>query len=152
MKRFITSGAVLLGLALVLTIAVWLGLQSVYITSDTPQTESVAEIIPAETAGEVASGDDSRVTVEPVPEVTPEAVETPSTADASYRSVPLRDLPLTDGQKAMIEFAGIEVETFVITPAMQACAAETLPSGRVEELVAGDAPTFSEATKLFSCL
>lgn len=75
-----------------------------------------------------------------------------TSAEQPTAGVPLRDLPLSDAQKATLDTMGIDVETFVITPAMQDCAAEKLGAARMEEIIAGAAPSFSETTKLLSCL
>lgn len=65
--------------------------------------------------------------------------------------IPLSSLPLSDGQKSTLETMGVDVETFVITPAMQLCAEEKLGAARMEEIINGAEPGFLEATKLISC-
>ena len=84
----------------------------------------------------------------------PASAETSVAASASVpaEGIPLRDIPLTDTQKSTLETVGVDVETFVITPAMQVCVAEKLGTVRMEEITAGDTPTFLETTKLLPCL
>ena len=66
--------------------------------------------------------------------------------------VPLRDLPLGDSQKSALEKVGVDVETFVITPVMQSCAAEKLGAERMDEIIAGSAPSTIETARLLPCI
>ncbi len=66
--------------------------------------------------------------------------------------VPLRDLPLEDGHKSALEKVGVDVDTFVITPAMQVCAADKLGAERMDEIIAGATPGAIETTKLLPCI
>lgn len=83
-----------------------------------------------------------------------EKSETPS-SNVNYkleRSIPLRDLPLSDSQKKTAATFGINVETFIITPAMLACAEVKLGTSRLEAIIAGQSPTFTESFSLMGCL
>lgn len=71
---------------------------------------------------------------------------------SSPEGIPLRDLPIGEGQQAVLDTVGVDVETFVITPEMQVCAAEKLGELRMAEIIAGAAPTLYETTKLLTCL
>lgn len=89
--------------------------------------------------------------------VTPADEQASATADvidetAPTEGIPLRDMPLSDGQRSVVETLGVDVETFTITPEMQACAEEALGPARMQEIIAGDAPSFIETTKLVGCL
>lgn len=66
--------------------------------------------------------------------------------------IPLSKLPLNDTQKKLISGLGIDYDTFMITPEMVDCAEGRLGRGRVEELIGGAAPSFSELTSLSKCL
>lgn len=68
------------------------------------------------------------------------------------KGIPLRDLPLTEGQRSTLETVGVDVDTFEITPAMQACAEAKLGNERMAEIIGGSAPTMIETTQLTGCL
>ncbi len=123
MKKFLIISVSLLIGAIIATVATFL-----YVTKELPES----------------SQESTSVTeTEAVPAAPHETVED---------GVPLRDLPLSDGQKSALDTVGIDVDTFVITPAMQACAADKLGAARMEEIIAGAAPSFFETTKLLPCL
>lgn len=82
---------------------------------------------------------------------TPSAEMVSEESAVSREGIPLNSLPLSDGQKSTLETMGVDVETFVITPAMQLCAEEKLGAARMEEIINGAEPSFLEATKLISC-
>lgn len=65
--------------------------------------------------------------------------------------IPLRDLNLSDGQKQAVEKVGIDVETFIITNEMIACAERKLGAERYGEILAGEEPTFLESMSLIAC-
>ena len=75
-----------------------------------------------------------------------------TSSGVAAEGIPLRDLPLSDSQKSVLGTIGVDVDSFVITPAMQACAAEKLGNERMAEIIAGAAPTTLETTKLLPCL
>lgn len=66
--------------------------------------------------------------------------------------IPLSSLPLSDTQKDLLRGAGIDPETFVITPEMVACAEDRLGATRFAEIVAGDTPGPTEVFSLLRCL
>lgn len=72
--------------------------------------------------------------------------------EADNETIPLRDLPISDSQQKVLETVGVDVDTFVITPAMQNCAVEKLGAKRMVELIAGAAPTALETAKLLPCI
>ncbi|MCA9354534.1 MAG: hypothetical protein KC877_03380 [Candidatus Kaiserbacteria bacterium] len=125
MKKFlIISGSFLLG-ALVATVLVfWYVLQN----------------IPQPAAGSAQTNETTSADTEGV-----------ASSDATT-GIPLRDLALSDAQLSVLDKVGIDVDTFVITPAMQSCAAETLGSARFSEVLGGAAPSVLETTRLLPCL
>lgn len=66
--------------------------------------------------------------------------------------VPLKNLPLGDAQKSALKTVGVDIETFVITPAMQTCASGKLGVERMDQIIAGDAPSIIETTRLLPCV
>lgn len=94
-------------------------------------------------------------------EGTVETNEPDRTTDASgaeaesyelQKPIPLRDLPLSDSQKKTAATFGIDVETFVITPAMLGCAEGKLGGARLEAIIGGSSPSFTESLSLMGCL
>ncbi|MBP6881450.1 MAG: hypothetical protein KBC35_02385 [Candidatus Pacebacteria bacterium] len=82
-----------------------------------------------------------------------EKTGTPATiSTATPTPIPLRDLPINDSQQKVLETVGVEIDTFVITPAMQVCAAEKLGADRMANIVSGDTPTALETARLVPCL
>lgn len=68
------------------------------------------------------------------------------------KSVPLKELPMNDSQKKVVETMGIDVETYVITPQAIDCAKEKLGEERVDEIVNGAAPGLWESAQIIPCL
>jgi hypothetical protein len=66
--------------------------------------------------------------------------------------IPLRELPLEETQKKVLESLGIDVATFVISPAMQDCVSLKLGAKRLAEVVAGAVPSAWETAQLLPCL
>lgn len=124
MKKFLIVSGSLLGLALLATIAVYC-----YISV---QLQSSQQTVPS--AHNTTSSGVSSDTVAPV------------------EGIPLRSLPLSDAQADVLGKVGVDVDTFVITPAMQACAEEKLGTARMNEIIAGAAPSTLETAKLLPCL
>ena len=77
-----------------------------------------------------------------------------SNTQNSYSSdpIPLSSIPLTDSQKKAAETFGIDVDTFVITPAMISCAEVKLGKDRVDAIIAGASPSMTESLSLMACL
>ena len=98
-------------------------------------------------------------TLEPTKEVQMETgvmtedaqVNTVDNSAAAADDIPLSSLELSDFQRNLLEKAGVDTETFVITPAMQTCAAGKIGQSRVEEIIAGDSPNALEITRLSTC-
>ncbi|MCA9362379.1 hypothetical protein KC906_03305 [Candidatus Kaiserbacteria bacterium] len=87
-----------------------------------------------------------------VASTSPEQSTSPASDTVPVVGVPLRDLPLRDTQRSTLETFGIDVETLVITPAMQSCAVEKLGDARMAEILAGAAPGILETAALLPCL
>lgn len=130
MKIFIWIVAAILFTALGAVVGVYFYIQHQLALSQVP-----VPALEATTTSEVVS--DTTVTA-------PE----PMTVDP----IPLRSLPLTDGQKQTAETFGVDVETFVITPAMQVCAQEQLGEERFDAIIDGETPSMIESMKLLGCL
>lgn len=103
---------------------------------------------------ELRSGQTSANTPVIAPASTNIQASTTTTASTTTvpTSIPLRDLPINDSQQKVLETVGVEIDTFVITPAMQVCAAEKLGAERIAKIVSGDAPTALETARLVPCL
>lgn len=129
MKKFLLISLGLLLLAILLVILVFL-----YISVQLNQSQS-------QTVG-------NTINHTPSSEVT----GTSSTETTSPKAIPLRDLQLNQSQQSALDTVGIDVDTFVITPEIQTCAAAKLGNNRMSEIIAGDVPTMIETTKLISCL
>lgn len=127
MNKFLVISVALLVIALTLT-----GIVFFYVSFMSPSNQSVVDIVP------VTNIDT------PVTSATPSAT--------ALVEIPLRDLSISDTQQEMLESVGIEVDTFVITPAMQDCAVKKLSVARVAEIVAGATPSALEIARLVPCL
>lgn len=58
---------------------------------------------------------------------------------------------LTDSQKKMLSALGIDAESIVVTPEMSACADSSLGAARMDEIINGATPSFTEGAKLVAC-
>jgi hypothetical protein len=58
---------------------------------------------------------------------------------------------LTDGQRKLLGILGINADEFTVTPEMEACAEGKLGRIRLDEIVAGDTPSFTEGAQLVAC-
>lgn len=136
MKRFIIVALLMLLTALITTVVVW------YVLVGKLQTQNDM-FLPENSAPTVPENSPQEIQV---------AEEEPTAQNEEEGGIYLRDLPLTPSQRSMLETAGIDVETFVITEAMIACAKEKLGEARFNEIIAGAAPSFLEGTSLLSCI
>lgn len=142
MKAFLISSLILLALALVFVVLVFLYVNFSLEPANTTVAPESATSSESSTAATATSETDLDTQQE-------EASSTPS---VPREGVPLDSLALTEGQREAIALVGIDVETFVITPEMQVCAEEALGAERLNEIIAGAAPTFMETTRLLPCL
>ncbi len=83
------------------------------------------------------------------PPVVNEVTKNVSIPDAG---IELSSLSLKPEHEAMLKKVGIDVETFVITKEMMACAEGEVGSERVSEYINGSSPTLAEMTGLIGCL
>lgn len=58
---------------------------------------------------------------------------------------------LTDSQKKMLSALGIDAESIVVTPEMAACADSSVGATRMDEIINGATPSFTEGAKLVAC-
>lgn len=127
MKKFLIVSTILLIIALLMATAAFFYVSMQLQKSQLSVQSSTAENVPV-------TNDASATTSEP-----PEGI-------------PLRDVELSDSQRSVLDTVGVDSETFVITPAMQECAEEKLGTARMQEIIAGGAPTTMETVKLLGCL
>tara|TARA_B100000745_G_scaffold299771_1_gene251435 strand:+ start:1873 stop:2307 length:435 start_codon:yes stop_codon:yes gene_type:complete len=100
-------------------------------------TDSEAENVPAaETDIQPAQETQSGSIAETVPE----------------EGIPLPTESLTDGQKAVAEAVGVDVDTFVITPQMVGCIEQKLGTTRTQAIMDGDTPSVIEVARIAGCL
>ncbi|MEN9920125.1 MAG: hypothetical protein RL538_18 [Candidatus Parcubacteria bacterium] len=138
MKTFILRSVFFFVLAGIVTVGVYLYVTKNLSTSaGTPSAEVVKESL-KDAVVETKSETETAVSdlVEKVPK----------------EGIPLSSLPLTDSHKKALSAVNIDVETFVLTPEMITCGGEKLGATRIEEIIAGAAPSVLEITKLIPCL
>lgn len=138
MKRylFITFGFLVFSLILTIVVYWWIFLQM-------SPTDSVYDSDSSQIKENHSSSSESQIT---------DKDNIGTTSTLFVMDIPLRDIPLGETQKSILDKVGVDIDTFVITPAMQACASEKLGEGRMAEIIAGDAPTVVETARLSLCL
>lgn len=83
---------------------------------------------------------------------TMESSSTPDTkTSAPAGSVEVDTSSLTDGQRQLLQTLGIDANSVTVTPAMMTCAEAAVGTTRLDEIKAGDTPSFTEGLKLFGC-
>lgn len=138
MKRFLAIGVILLSIACLLTVVIWYILQQWLFMQPAPDlAETTTPLVRERATTSVATTSDEALV--------PERAGTAATA-----GIPLRTLPLSSEQRALAE-TFVDVETFIITPAMQTCATNELGAERLAEILAGVAPSTREVLTLFGC-
>jgi hypothetical protein len=154
MKTFIISTVVLLLTSIILSVVVFWYVQS-SLGQNKKELKEIVEREQTETVvGNVEESDfESIVPVEeePMPEETPETAPV-AVAEDEPAGIPLRDLPLSDTQKSLIEGIGIDVATYEISPATITCAENALGAERFSEIVEGSSPSGFEMLRLTPCL
>ncbi|MCA9355250.1 hypothetical protein KC865_01725 [Candidatus Kaiserbacteria bacterium] len=134
MKRFLVVSGITLFLALVSAVVVF-----VLIVTQLPAYTFNPE------NGEIRKGAEPSMAEVKVKNEIMSDVERPK------KEVYLRDVPLSDDHRAILRTAGIDVETFVVTEAIQVCIADKLGVERKNEIFSGSSPNVVEVTKLLSC-
>lgn len=81
----------------------------------------------------------------------PSVSDTSSEAVATESDTTISASNLTDGQKKMLSALGIDAESITITPEMAACADASLGASRMDEIINGATPSFTEGVKLAAC-
>lgn len=146
MNRFLVVALLLLLVALSMVVGAFLYVQFLLVR-DTPTTpEGAVEVIQngvpvkesVESGGSTNSADITPSPTEPI--VIPDT------------SIPLSSLPLSDTQKSLLSAAGIDYETFIITPEMIVCAEGKLGTERFGAIVDGSSPSALETMSLLGCL
>lgn len=137
MKKFIVVSLGLMLLAVLVGIIAWLYVQNLVLQSQVPVDNNSAEVSPATTDTLKEEG----------------TIQSTQVGDVLVtESIRLSDLPLTDAQKKAASTFGIDVDTFVITPAMISCVEIKIGESRMAQIVTGDSPSFSESLSLMGCL
>ena len=131
MKKFLIASLILLLVALLISIAAFF-----YVSAQLQKSQLSVQTGTAETATTTNANGGG----------------TNETTQDSTEGIPLRDVPLSDSQRSVLETVGVDSETFVITAAMQECVEVKLGTIRMQEIIAGDAPTTMETIKLLPCL
>jgi len=80
-----------------------------------------------------------------------EAANTTPEDAAPEGSVTVTTSALTDGQRKLLGALGIDADSITVTPEMMACAEAKVGAARIEEIKAGDTPTFLEGLSLLGC-
>lgn len=132
MKKFLLISFSLLLLSLLIVVAVFLCV-SIELKQSQP---------------EVPNGNEGKSTTT----TTPATGADPTTPTVAPTGIPLRNLQLNESQLSVLDKMGVDVDTFVITPEIQACATAKLGDERMAEIIAGDTPSATETIKLVSCL
>ena len=137
MKTFLIRSVLFLGLSLLVTIGIFLWLNSATVLpAITEQVQTFRGVSPTKEDG------------------TPEG-NSPDTNKAftvPQDGISLSSLTLGENQKKALETAGIDTNTFVITEAMISCGVEKLGNERANEIFNGGSPTIIETGKLATCL
>lgn len=132
MKQFILRSLVVLIAAIIFVVVVFLLLQ--FYLGSSPK-EVMNGVMDTETTGTTESAETETVVNTPPPE----------------GSIPLNTLPLSDAQRGALQTVGVDPDTFVITPAMIDCGREALGQARIDEIIAGGAPSVTESLQLVKC-
>jgi hypothetical protein len=156
MKRFLIISSSVMVFVLLLAVALFVYVQIVFAP---PQPAEVVEDTPSMSTvpnSESVPDNQPRPPSEPSVESGPSVEKAPEPSNATIpvptNPIPLSSLPLTNTQKELLRSAGIDPETFIITPEMITCAKERLGEARFAEIVAGDAPGPTEVFSLLRCL
>jgi hypothetical protein len=145
MNRFLVIALLLLLVALSMVVGAFLYVQFLLVT-DTPPVEEgqQVEIVPENAAYETS--------VQPTNSAQTPISDTSETTIIPDTSIPLSSLPLSDTQKSLLAAAGIDYDTFIITPEMVVCAQEKLGADRFEAIRQGSSPSALETMSLLGCL
>lgn len=150
MNRFLIAALLLLLVALSMVVGAFLYVQFLLVkeapTSADPNTVTGVDEVPVAPTGAIRENQRDDKTAS---EVTPISN---TTSDVPDTSIPLSSLPLSDTQKSLLATAGIDYETFIITPEMVTCAQQKLGADRFRAIVAGSSPSALETMSLLGCL
>ena len=160
MRKFLIVSTSLLVLALiaVLLVFVWLNIalsDQVKPAGESVEVEEVTEMPKIEESALLDEGEYTNSITGSSTNNLP-LVESDQTNSAPSfvpsEGIPLSDIPLSDVQKTTLGAAGVDADTFVITPQMEACARAKIGGERIVEIAAGESPSIFEITKLIPCL
>jgi len=74
-----------------------------------------------------------------------------SVGAAAEESVTIDTSALPDSQRKLLETLGMDTDSITVTPEMVACAEAKLGVARMDEIINGATPTFTEGLKLAAC-
>ncbi|MEM9336511.1 MAG: hypothetical protein AAGA35_01480 [Patescibacteria group bacterium] len=167
-SSFIVTGLILLVVALTLVVGLYLFIQTQLPevknsdhTEPTAEESTKAPEMPTEVETEPVVPASESVTSEVVTEDLYPVLDTATPAEAAENFVeevpeidpiPLRELPLSESQRSLIETAGIDVETYVIEQDSIDCAVDKVSLERFNQIKSGEQPTFLEGLSLASCI
>ena len=137
MRTFLIRSTLLLACALLITIGIFLWLNSATVLPAISQQVETFTQSASSTSGENTNPEDSTLM---------------KSLDVPHEGIKLSSLALGDSQKEALESVGINVEAFVITETMISCGVGKLGDGRATEIFAGATPTLIEIGTLLPCL
>lgn len=76
----------------------------------------------------------------------------PTLPDEFKQGVPVNQFNLSDAQKSTLKKAGVDVETYVLTPEQISCFILKLGEQRFNEIVAGDSLGMFDTAKIMPCV
>ncbi len=134
MRKFLTISFVALAIAIAVAVGVFLFLQY--------------------QLGSVSKETNVPLNPNPVTDNQPlqEELVTPVSSTTAPTGIPLKTLPLSEGQNNSLQQLGINPETFIITETMITCAEGEMGATRFDAIVAGAAPSFMEGLALVKCV
>ncbi len=87
----------------------------------------------------------------PATNSTTKSVEADTNDETVDAGVTIQAASLSDGQKKLLNALGIDADEITVTPEMIACAEAGLGQARVDEIMGGATPSFTEGLKLATC-
>lgn len=146
MHRFLFAALLLLLVAISMVVGAFLYVQFLLV-ADTPASDEALPIQSQEITGGLEESVQETAT-------TDSASDGALVSDTSIppTSIALSSLPLSSTQKSLLSTAGIDYDTFIITPDMIVCAEEKLGRERFSAVVGGDSPSTLETMSLLGCL
>ena len=144
--KFIVISFTLIAIALSVTVYVWSTIQDTL--KENPAATVVGEIMSDVVSDALQDSDDAHAAQEKKNDVEDEKI----ISTVISKPISVSDVPLSETQKRVAETVGIDLDSFIITPEMAACAEGKMGAERVAEFIAGATPSFLEVTSLVGCI